>query len=993
MGKSKFVKDLEKNKESVIIILVSIVAFIIGGLALGFVKALIIVGIIDILIFLPKILKLFGIKINFNQKTKGKTVSSKISKPTASKPSKKKNKGKIFKIILIGCFILFISAVLFGFGFIMMIIKKAPKFDPDALDKQEASILYADDGSIYAKLGVEKRTKVTYNELPEVLVDAIVATEDSRFFQHNGFDIARFLKASLGQALGSDAGGASTLTMQVVKNNFTSKKSTGIEGIIRKFTDIYMSMFSVEKNYTKEQILEIYVNDNYFGGKSVVESGVYGVEEAAQLYFGKHISDINLSEAAMLTGMFQAPGAYDPFEYPEDCEERRKQVLYLMERHGYITSEERKIANLMTVDKIIVKEIDDSNSEYLAFIDTVVKEVKDLTGGLSPYTTPMIIYTTMNKENQDHINSIMSGETFAWPNDQVQAGITVVNTSDGSIKAIGNSRKKGKNLYNYATMLKNQIGSTAKPLYDYGPSIEYNNTSPGQLIGDEPYSYTTGQNINNWDGQYYGLITMREALKLSRNVPALKTFKTIDNSLITSFVKNLGLSPEEENGKVHEAHAIGSYNGESPLTVAAAYAAFGNKGYYNEPYSISKLTIRDTNETIEHKTNSVRVMGEDTAYMVTSMLIDTGKYALGGYSNIPGITFAAKTGTTNFDDATFAKKGLPEGAIRDLWVAGYDPEYAISVWYGYDEIDPNYVSIWSTTYHAQLFQAAASGIFKSGKGFTKPDNVKEVQIEKETNPIMLPSAYTPADMITTELFKEGTEPTEISPRYDKLKNPTNLNADTSKSKLITLSWEPISLPNSMDEKKILEFSKSIFTTTDFQNAYTKVRVDTNTSTIGDIGYNVYTKDSNGDLKFIKFVKEPKITLDADYSVSSTTYVVKTTYSIFKTNMSDGAEITVKLDQLQSIITSELNGDNSISVEVGNAYKDLGVIVLSNLTDITDKATVTKKIIKKSNNQEVNQINTSSADYYTITYSIKYKDYTNTLTRVVNVVPKTTTTTN
>ena len=1010
-NKDKLLKLIKNNKETILIILISIIALIIGTLALGFIKALIIVGIIDILLFLPKILKLFNIKINFSKKNnnkksinegenmnQNKTISNDKTKKIKQKKEKKKTskskKKLIFKIILITGFTMLIAVILAVFAFFYMIIKDAPKFDVDKLDKQEASIIYSDDGTIYAKLGVEKRTKVNYKQLPEVLVDAIIATEDSRFFQHNGFDLARFLKASLGQAVGNDAGGASTLTMQVVKNNFTSRNASGFAGIKRKFTDIYMSMFNVEKNFTKEQIMEFYVNDNFLGGASVIESGIFGVEEAAQLYFGKSVSDINLSEAALIAGLFQAPGAYDPFKYPEACEERRKQVLYLMERHGYITEEERRIANLMTTDKIIVKEVNDSNNEYLSFIDTVVREARDITGQ-NPYTTPMIIYTTMNIQNQNHINSIINGEIFAWPNEQAKTGIAVLNTSDGAIKAIGSSKQSDaitKNGFNYATGLDNQIGSTAKPIYDYAPSIEYNNASTGTIITDEPYSYTTGQNINNWDGQYFGLLTMREALKLSRNVPALKTFKSVDNTLISNFVQSLNLSPEIEGGKVHEAHAIGSYNGESPLSLAAAYASFGNKGYYNKPYSITKLVIRDTNETYEHKNSATKVMGEDTAYMVTSMLIDTAQYALGAYSSIPGITYGAKTGTTNFDDQTFIDKGLPDGAIKDLWVAGYDTEYAIAVWYGYDRIDPNYVSIWSTSYHSQLFQLAAKGIFKSPNKFEKPANVVEVQIEKETYPAMLPSEFTPEDMIITELFKEGTEPTEVSQRYAKLANPTNLNAKSDTNKKLTISWDPVTLPDAIDEQKLSAFSKSVFITTDFQNAYTNARMDYNKNNIGEIGYNVYTKNEDGTLKFIKFTKENKIVVDANYDVSSTTYVVKTTYSIFKNNMSDGAEIKVKLDQLQAIITSELNGEKSVNINQGSTYVDKGVIVLSNLTDITNKAEITKKIIKKSTNKVVDKIDTTKADYYTITYTVKYKDYTNTLTRTVNVIPKPTTTT-
>ena len=307
----KFVRD---NKEYIIIAIVSVVAFIAGFLAVGPLLSLIIVGIADLLLFIPDI----------------KTIK------------KKKKAKKVFKVLLIIFFILFILAIIGASIFMFYIVDNAPKFDPNKLYRQESTIIYDSNGNEIASIGAENREKVTYDELPQILVDAIVATEDSRYFQHNGFDLPRFLKASISQVLNGNGGGASTLTMQVAKNNFTSTKQT----ITRKFTDIYMSIFQIEKNYTKQEILEFYVNAPYLG------SGTYGVEQACQTYFGKSVKDINLAEAALIAGLFQAPNAYDPNLYPESAETRRKTVLSLMERHGYITKEERKIAEKMTVEKL-----------------------------------------------------------------------------------------------------------------------------------------------------------------------------------------------------------------------------------------------------------------------------------------------------------------------------------------------------------------------------------------------------------------------------------------------------------------------------------------------------------------------------------------------------------------------------------------------------------------------------------------------------------------
>ena len=238
--------------------------------------------------------------------------------------------------------------------------------------EKEASRVYDINGNLFATLGTEQRQKVTYDQLPQVLIDAIIATEDSRFFQHNGFDAPRFIKATLGQLAGnSGAGGASTLSMQVVKNSFTSTEASGIAGIIRKFEDIYLAVFKLEKSYTKEQIIEYYVNNHFLGGN------IYGVEEASNAYFGKSVGDLNLSEAAIIAGMFKSPNYYRPNANPKNATARRKTVLYLMRKHGYITKEEEEIANSIPVETLTADAGIINENPYQGFIDTVAEELED----------------------------------------------------------------------------------------------------------------------------------------------------------------------------------------------------------------------------------------------------------------------------------------------------------------------------------------------------------------------------------------------------------------------------------------------------------------------------------------------------------------------------------------------------------------------------------------------------------------------------------------
>ena len=615
----KFKKFIMNNKDNFVIVLISILGLIIGSIAFSFWLSLLIIGILNVILFVPQLLK----KKKTPQGAKKKTATKK------EKLSEKEKKRKIIKYLLVAFFTITIIGIICVSIFLFIVVKRAPEFDPDKLYKKEASIIYDNKGNIVTKIGEEIREKITFEEMPEVLVDAIIATEDSRFFQHNGFDLPRFLKASLGQFLGKrSSGGASTLTMQIAKNHLTSTESRGIEGIIRKFTDIYLSIFKIEKKYTKFEILEFYVNSNYLGGRDY--GGAYGVEQASQLYFGKNAKDLTLPEAALIAGLVQAPNGYDPYLYPDDAEDRRKTVLYLMERHGYINKEERKIAEQTTVNDLIIEHEDADGGEYVGLINTVAAEVEKLTEN-DPFAVAMEIYTTFDIEKQDHINKVLSGELHKWENDVVDAGISVLDVKTGGILAVSAGRNK-KNLkgFNLATDTKKHIGSTAKPLYDYGPGIEFNNWSTYQPFADEPHAYSTGIPINNWDFKHVGITTLREALRTSKNIPALKAFQSVNNKDIQKFVTSLGLNPELEDGIVHESHALGGYTGESPVSMSGAFAAFANGGYHIEPHSVTKIVYRDTNEVFENKVKKEKVMSESTAYMMSHVLLDAARWGLYG---------------------------------------------------------------------------------------------------------------------------------------------------------------------------------------------------------------------------------------------------------------------------------------------------------------------------------------------------------------------------
>ena len=907
------------------------------------------------------------------------------SNETMVKVKKKKKVKKVLKIILNIFLLLLLIGLIGGIIFAIYIVTHAPDFNPENLYSTESSILYDRNGNQAGKLGVEKRKNVNYNDLPQVLIDAIIATEDSRFMQHNGFDLPRFLKASAGQVVNKitghgNAGGGSTLTMQVSKNNYTSVEDSGFEGIVRKFTDIYISIFKLEKNYSKEEIIEFYVNIPFLGNNA------YGVEQACQTYFGKSVSDINLSEASLIAGLFQAPTSYNPYQHPKQAEERRNTVLYLMQRHGYITKEEADDARSIPVESLLRESNPEgSSNEYQSYIDVVVKEVEEKTG-LSPYTTGMKIYTNLDPDKQKTLNDIMNGKTWKWKDDKVQAGIAIVDVNTGALVATGGGRnQKGERQYNYATDITRQIGSCAKPLFDYGPAFEYTNAGLASQVYDGPHSYSSGVAIKNADGGYKGTLTYKYALAASRNIPALRVFQSVDNSKIKEFVTKLGIKPEiDSNGGLHEAHALGAFSGSNPKDMAAAYAAFANGGYYTEPYTINKIEYIDSDKTVSLKNKRSKVMSDSTAYMITDALV----YAVSGYGNIggsvSGVQLAAKTGTSMFDSEARRKYGYPSSANMDMWVTGYTPEYAVSLWYGYTKAEKGYY-LGNDGYSARgkLFRQVISSISdRSGtKKFTVPSSVVKVTVEKETSPLMLPSANTPDNMKVTEYFKKGTQPTEVSPRYSTLPNASGLNAKTNGNQ-IELSWTAANKPEYLTDDYFRKNYKTFF------GSSLEEQLAARKASQGEYGYEVFVKDnSTGVTNSLGFTTNT--TFKTTKQNKNVTYIVKTTLSNLKVTQSSGITIDVKgePEKTTSLLTYVLAGNLKDTAKVNVLYTDPGITSVSNDgVDVTKNAKITVSCpeLGTSGKAQKETYTFTKAGTYTLKYTITYNGASVTVARTITV---------
>ena len=929
-------------------------------------------------------------KSNTNKKKIEKITSKNKSETKSTNRNKKRNKNNkkpkrsIWKKILTFILILGIIGVLLVAAFFGYIVITAPMFDEAAFEVKDQTVVYDIDGNIIAKLGAENRESVSYDELPQVLIDAIIATEDSRYFQHNGVDLPRFLKASVYQLLGrSDAGGASTLTMQMVKNNLTSTEASGIEGIIRKFQDVYLSVFKVEKNYTKEEIIELYVNNHCLG------SSIYGVGEASKYYFGKSVSELTLPEASLLAGLFQAPNGHNPYKNIESATTRRNTVLKLMVRHGYITQEEADLANSISIESLLVGI--EETTEYQGYIDYVIKEVEELTG-MDPAIVPMKIYTTMEKDIQDGINYVMNNEdAYYWQKDDVvQAGIAIVNVKTGAVAALSGQRNNNDaRIFSYSTEALRQPGSTAKPIFAYAPGIEYLNNSTYTIFVDEPWSYTNGPSINNWDGDFKGIVTTRYALQYSRNIPALKAYQQVGSKKIQQFAYSLGLdvsyNQNSENYRivnqttgvdntVNEAYSIGGVSeGFSPLMMAAAYSAFASGGYYTEPYSVTKIEFRETGETIEYKPSKTRVMKDSTAYLINNILESAVTSGFNGGANVSGSHVAAKTGTSNFPDSVMKEYNLPSYAVNDLWTVAYTSEYSIGVWYGYEDVSIGYNT--SGNYKDSLVRNVMKYIPKDTKGWTMPSSVVASKVEKETYPAKLPSEYTPDNMIITEYFVRGTQPTEVSERYAQLNDISNAKV-TMNGNTATITWE-FTTPTALSDEYLEEyFSQSVFKNS--KDDLIADRKKYNSKTLGDVEFGIYKENSDGTLQLITYTSDLVYTYTA---TENTTLVIKAEHSKYKANASSGTKLNITTSNTTTpseTLSATLNGLPTIEATIGS-YVESGIQnILYGTTDITTQATVKYQLINSnavSNYNTIteiqNAINKLPAGTYKINYIISY----------------------
>lgn len=591
---------------------------------------------------------------------------------------------KYVAIAAISFFLLLFVLGALIFGYYAM---KAPTLSEKDLVATTSSKIYDNKNNLIANLGAEKRINVTANEIPTDLVNAIIAIEDHRFFNHRGVDIVRIGGSFLHNLHGGSQGG-STLTQQLIKLTYFSTSASD-RTLSRKIQEAWLAT-QLEKKATKQEILTYYVN------KVFMANGNYGMQTAAKSYYGKDLKDLSLPQVALLAGMPQAPNQYDPYSHPEAAQQRRNLVLKEMLDMKTISNKQYEAAvNTPVTDGL---QSLSSSSSYPAYMDNYLKEVIEQVEeetGYNLLTTGMDVYTNVDTEAQKKLWDIYNTDEYVnYPDDELQVASTVIDVNNGKVIAQLGSRHQSSNVSfgtNQAVETNRDWGSTMKPISDYAPALEHEEyTSTAATITDEPYNFPHSSTpFYNWDRSYYGSITMTYAIQQSRNVPAVKALEKVGLKKAKKFLNGLGIDyPEMVYANAISSNTSDSSNkyGASSEKMAAAYAAFANGGTYYKPSYVNRVVFSD-GTTKEFDSEGTRAMKATTAYMMTDMMKTVLMSGIGTNAAISGVYQAGKTGTSNYSDNELNKltknSSYSSIVMPDESFVGYTPEYAMAVWTGY----------------------------------------------------------------------------------------------------------------------------------------------------------------------------------------------------------------------------------------------------------------------------------------------------------------------
>ncbi len=619
-------------------------------------------------------------------------------------------------------------------------------------------VIYDKDQNVSATLNTgENRVNVSIEEIPQCVIDALIATEDIRFYEHNGIDIKRIFGAVWADIKsGGYSQGASTITQQLIKNSHLTNEKK----MLRKIQEAILAL-QLERQYDKDEILEMYLNFVYFG------RGAYGIQAAAQAYFGIDAAEVNIPQAAVLIGVLKAPGRYAPHLNMENCIQRRNTVLSQMEKYGYLSAEQYEE---YSKEEIVIVEKEELY-DYGYYTDFVLEEGAELLGiSVSDFMgSGYSVYTTLDSSLQQYIQEVYENEENfpAGEEEEVQSAAVVIDNTTGAISAmIGGREHEGMRVYNRACA-RRQPGSCIKPILVYAPAFE-NGSITGATMLDDYRKDFDGYSPTNFRDVYYGTVSVRRALSLSLNVPAVELLQQNGIEYSKNYAKKMGIVFDEEDQYL--ALALGGMKyGSTPLEIASAYRTFATGGFFQKGWCIEKICDSDGNVLYEHQEKDSSVLKDSTAFLITDILCDVSQQRTNALSTI-GYDIACKTGTVGYNDIGYS----------DAWCSAYTKDYTVCVWMGYDRTDAQHFL--SETVTGGSFPAKVSAeIFQqliTQYGYTpfeKPESVVMARIDtytlQKSGAICLATEYTEKNNVLEEYFVAGTEPQAASQYWAKPLQP------------------------------------------------------------------------------------------------------------------------------------------------------------------------------------------------------------------------------
>ncbi len=663
----------------------------------------------------------------------------------------RKNKGGILRALR-WVLLLMVLAVL---GFVLFMAAQLwdldawQDFDPaNILGAQQSLILYdGENGEILRLHDKEDRVSIPLSDVPDLVQKAFISAEDARFYEHPGVDVIRIVGAAWADIkAGGYVQGASTISQQLIKLSHLTADKT----ISRKLEEAVLAC-QMETRYSKDEILEMYLNYVYFGG------GYYGIEAAALGYFGVHAKDLSVAQGAMLAGILKSPSNYAPHLDFEASLARRDTVLSLMAEYGYL--DDQGLADAKGETMVILHDGTASEEGRNYYVDAALQDAMEilqidsetlLSGGYR-------IYTAMDSAIQNQCEAIFQQDDL-FPGD-AQGAIVVQEAGTGLIRAMvgGRGAYDTAMAFNRATDIRRQPGSVIKTVIAYAPALEGYGYTAATMLLDEPTTFAE-YSPRNFGNKYYGWVTLREAVTRSLNVPAVKVLSDIGVSAGKAFAQSCGIPFDPQDTSL--TLALGGFTyGVSPLQIAGAYAAFASQGIYNTPTCIQRITDSTGKELYVYEPENRRVMSEQNAYILTSMLQSAIQEGTGHRLKDLDIPLAGKTGTV----------GEGEGN-RDAWMACYSADYAAAVWIGYDTSQDGALPQDATggKYPALILEQLFQGLYqdRAPKEFSMPSGVNAYKLDKRTLEMfhepVLATALTPSSAIQTEVFVEGTQPTAQS---------------------------------------------------------------------------------------------------------------------------------------------------------------------------------------------------------------------------------------